>query len=174
MKRLILVAPVLVALVVAGCGGSDDNGSNTTSTNASSTGTLDVGDTAVGKVLVGPNGHSLYLFEKDKGPESTCSGECAQVWEPFTTTGKPAAGAGVDAAKLTTSKRADGDLQVVYAGHPLYFYEADTKAGDINGQNLDQFGAEWYVLAPSGQKVEKTASSPDPSSSSDSGGGSTY
>jgi hypothetical protein len=25
-----------------------------------------------------------------------------------------------------------------------------------NGQGLDQFGAEWYVLAPSGNKIDKS------------------
>ncbi len=45
--------------------------------------------------------------------------------------------------------------QVTYNGHPLYTYAGDTKPGDTNGQNLDQFGAEWYVLSPAGDKVEK-------------------
>ena len=47
-----------------------------------------------------------------------------------------------------------GKQQVTYAGHPLYYYAADGKPGDTAGQALDQFGAEWYVLAPTGAKVE--------------------
>jgi predicted lipoprotein with Yx(FWY)xxD motif len=94
------------------------------------------------------------MFEKDKTPKSTCNGACAAVWTPFTTAGNPKAAAGVDPAKLTTSKRSDGKQQVVYAGQPLYYYVPDTKAGDTTGQNLDQFGAEWYVLSPAGQKVD--------------------
>ena len=45
-------------------------------------------------------------------------------------------------------------MQVTYAGHPLYTYAGDAKPGDVQGQGLDQFGAEWYVLAPSGQKID--------------------
>ena len=44
---------------------------------------------------------------------------------------------------------------MTYAGHPLYTYAADAKPGDVKGQNLDQFGAEWYVLAPSGQQYRQ-------------------
>jgi predicted lipoprotein with Yx(FWY)xxD motif len=131
-----------------------------------------VGSTGLGKILVGTNSGTLYLFEKDKGPTSTCSGACASNWPPFTSAGKPKAGAGVDAAKLTTSKRSDGKLQVVYAGHPLYFFSGDTKAGDTSGQNMHAFGADWYVVDAAGQKVEKTSSSSSKSSSSSSSGSS--
>ena len=54
---------------------------------------------------------------------------------------------------LSTSKRSDGTTQVTYNGHPLYV--ADKKAGDANGENVDGFGAEWYVLLPSGKKIER-------------------
>jgi predicted lipoprotein with Yx(FWY)xxD motif len=45
-------------------------------------------------------------------------------------------------------------MQATYRGHPLYLYEGDSAAGQTNGQGLDQFGAEWYVLAPTGKKIE--------------------
>jgi hypothetical protein len=44
--------------------------------------------------------------------------------------------------------------EVTYAGHPLYTYAGDAKPGQARGQGLDQFGAEWYVLAPSGHKID--------------------
>ena len=47
-------------------------------------------------------------------------------------------------------------MQVTYHGHPLYRYAGDSRAGDTNGQGLDQFGAEWYVLAPKGSKIDKS------------------
>jgi predicted lipoprotein with Yx(FWY)xxD motif len=159
-------AAAIAAVVVAGCGGGGTSygGSSSTSSGskpaAATTATLATGSTGLGKILVGTNGRSLYMFVKDKTPMSTCNGGCASVWMPFTTTGKPKAGAGVDAAKLTTSKRADGKQQVVYAGDPLYFYVSDTKAGDTKGQNLDQFGGEWYVVSPTGKKVEASSSKP--------------
>src|SRR4051794_34856941 len=53
-----------------------------------------------GKILVGSNGHTLYLFEKDQGTTSACVGACAQVWPALTATGTPAVGPGVTASKV--------------------------------------------------------------------------
>jgi hypothetical protein len=63
----------------------------------------------------------------------------------------PKAGRGARAALLGTTKRKDGSQQVTYRGHPLYYFVKDTQAG----QGIDGFGAEWYVLAASGIKIEK-------------------
>jgi hypothetical protein len=58
-------------------------------------------------------------------------------------------------------------MQVTYAGHPLYYYVGDTKAGLTTGQALNQFGALWYVLNPSGSSITtKPAASAAPTSSS--------
>jgi predicted lipoprotein with Yx(FWY)xxD motif len=108
----------------------------------------------VGKALVDGQGRTLYVFEADKGTSSTCNAACASVWPPATTAGRPTAGPGVDAAKLGTTKRGDGALEVTYDGHPLYRYAPDAKPGDAAGQGLNQFGAPWYVLAASGKKID--------------------
>jgi predicted lipoprotein with Yx(FWY)xxD motif len=156
------LAVASVALVIAGCGGGSSNSSaHASSSTGMPTGaatTVALGKTDQGKVLVGTGGRTLYLFEKDKGPMSNCNGACAAAWPPFTTGGKPKAGSGVDVAKVSTTKRADGKQQVVYAGHPLYYYAGDSKTGDTNGQDLNQFGASWYVVSSAGQKVENKGS----------------
>jgi predicted lipoprotein with Yx(FWY)xxD motif len=175
MKRLLLAMPAFLVLVVAGCGGggSYGGGSSSSSSTKPASGpaaTLALGSTGLGKILTGASGRTLYLFEKDKSAVSTCNGGCASVWTPLTTTGKPNAGAGVDSAKLTTSKRSDGKQQVVYGGHPLYYFTSDTKSGDTKGQNINEFGADWYAVSAAGQKVEKKRSS----SGSSSGGGYHY
>jgi hypothetical protein len=54
---------------------------------------------------------------------------------------------------LGTTKRSDGTTEVTYNGHPLYYYAGGQQPGDTSGQNLDQFGAEWYVLSPAGKKI---------------------
>jgi predicted lipoprotein with Yx(FWY)xxD motif len=168
MKRsvaLIVVGAGAVALFAAGCGGGSNGYSSSSKTStqtsapvASNSATLALGSTSLGKVLLGANGRTLYLFEKDTGGKSSCTGSCAADWPPFTTTGKPSAGAGVNAT-LSVTKRPDGKSQVVYAGHPLYYYSADPKAGDTNGQGLDAFGAKWYVLSAGGSKVATSGSS---------------
>jgi ribosomal protein L31 len=48
----------------------------------------------------------------------------------------------------------DGKTEVTYKDHPFYYFQGDTKAGDTTGQELDQFGAEWYVLSTTGNKIE--------------------
>ena len=99
-------------------------------------------------------GWASYLFEKDKGTASTCYGSCASAWPPLTTSAAPKAGTDVKASALGTTKRKDGTSEVTYNGHPLYYYVGDGSPGSTTGQGLDQFGAEWYVLAPSGNKID--------------------
>ncbi|WP_028060282.1 COG4315 family predicted lipoprotein [Candidatus Solirubrobacter pratensis] len=145
MRRLIVAAVVAAGLVVAGAG---------TSVAAGSTATVKTRHGQLGTFLVGPNGRTLYLFEKDKTKKSTCSGACAKAWPPLLTTGKPKASGSAKASLLGTTKRSDGTTQVTYKGHPLYYFIQDTKAGQTKGQGIDGFGAEWYVLSPSGKKIE--------------------
>src|ERR1700744_5132894 len=109
--------------------------------------------TGLGNVLVDAQGRTLYLFEKDKGMTSACSGACASIWPPLKAT-KVVAGTGLSAAHLSGAKQPGGGGDVTYAGHPLYTYVGDTKPGETKGQGLNQFGAEWYVLSPSGTKID--------------------
>jgi predicted lipoprotein with Yx(FWY)xxD motif len=108
-----------------------------------------------GQYLVDGTGKSLYLFVVDTAGKSMCSGPCAQAWPPLTTSGQPAAGDGVTASKLTTITRSDGSTQVVYAGHPLYYFAGDTSAGATNGQGINNFGGLWWLLSPAGTAIQK-------------------
>jgi predicted lipoprotein with Yx(FWY)xxD motif len=170
MKRKITVfiaagALLAIAAIAAGCGSS--KGSSTYSSgsygysgmasvpNATAGGAkVGIANSPLGRIVVDGKGSTLYLFEKDKGSASTCYGACASVWPPATSKGKPAAGNGVLASKLGTTTRKDGKVELTYNGHPLYRYAGDAKRGDTKGQGLNQFGADWYVLAPSGNKID--------------------
>jgi predicted lipoprotein with Yx(FWY)xxD motif len=44
---------------------------------------------------------------------------------------------------------------VTYKHHPLYTFAKDTKKGQTNGEELHAFGAEWFVVSPAGNKIEK-------------------
>jgi predicted lipoprotein with Yx(FWY)xxD motif len=138
-----------------GYGGYGGRSKTTPGTQSGSSAAIATRKLAVGTALVGAGGRTLYLFEKDKGAASTCSGACAQAWPPLTASSMPKAGAGVDASKLTLIKRSDGTRQVAYAGHPLYYFVKDKKAGQDAGQDVTAFGAGWYVVAPSGQKIDE-------------------
>ncbi|MDN3352226.1 hypothetical protein [Actinomadura sp. DC4] len=113
-------------------------------------------DTSVGKIVVDGQDMTLYVFGKDKGGKPTCTGECATAWPPLLTTDKVTPGAGVNAAWVGMVDRADGTKQATYHGWPLYHYAKDTKAGDMNGQGVEEFGAKWHVIdATKGDKIEK-------------------
>lgn len=152
----------LVALAVAGCGGG---GSATASTQPATTAagqSATVGaasNGALGKILVDSQGRTLYLFQADLGTKSACTGACATAWPPLRATGKPVAGSGISAAKLTTAPRSDGNPQVVYNGHPLYRFESDQKPGDASGQGVSAFGAKWFVVSPAGATITATNTS---------------
>lgn len=160
---------LIAALAIAGCGGSDDGtggayGGNgiTENTTAKSPPGADSGAavltvasaTGVGPVVVDARGFTVYDFHGDEGTTSSCYGACAQVWPPVLTEGDPQVGEGASAAKLGTTKRKDGTVQVTYAGHPLYTYAADKKPGEAKGNDVDSFGAEWYALKGNGEEAE--------------------
>jgi predicted lipoprotein with Yx(FWY)xxD motif len=110
----------------------------------------------LGQILVDTNGRTLYLFEADKTTSSSCYGSCASVWPPLTASGTLTAGQGVNQSLLSTTTRKDGSMEVVYNGHPLYYFVSDKQAGDTTGQALSSFGADWYVLSAAGTKIDKS------------------
>jgi predicted lipoprotein with Yx(FWY)xxD motif len=80
--------------------------------------------------------------------------------------GKPRATGAVKSSLIGTTKRADGRMQVTYNRHPLYTFVKDTRKGQTNGEGVNAFGANWYMLSPAGSKIDN-----DDSPSSSSGGG---
>ena len=185
MKKTIVLGSAVAALIVlAGCGSSNSSSSSSASTAAAaatstSAATTPAATTAAssssgGAVIVtkhsklgtilatGPKKLTVYLFEGDKGGQSACTGACAQAWPPVTSTAAAQAGGAAVAADLGTITRSDGTTQVTYHGHPLYIFVKDKDDGDAYGQGVKAFGADWYVLSPSGSKID----------SGDSGGGS--
>jgi predicted lipoprotein with Yx(FWY)xxD motif len=116
---------------------------------------ITVGHTSLGSIITDGQGQTVYLFEKDTGTTSTCYGACAAAWPPVTTTaGQSGVSGGANQTLLGTTMRTDGTTQLTYAGHPLYRFAGDHKPGDTIGQGLKAFGAGWYVLAPTGQKID--------------------
>jgi predicted lipoprotein with Yx(FWY)xxD motif len=110
---------------------------------------------SLGRYLVDGRGRSLYLFEKDRHGRSSCYGSCAAVWPPLMASGHVARGAGVSAAKLGTVARRGGGREVTYAGHPLYYYAGDSRPGQTAGEGLNQFGAPWDIVSPSGKGIDR-------------------
>jgi len=144
----------LSALSIAACGGGGASASVAPPKSADGhAATLGTANTGLGKILVDSHGRTLYLFGKDSGTTSLCTGACAQAWPPLKMTGKPTVGTGTNAAMVGTTTRSHGGAQVTYNGHPLYRYQGDQKPGDTNGQGLTAFGGRWSVISPAGQAV---------------------
>src|SRR4051794_18593446 len=109
-RRLAFTAAPLtltgIALIAAGCGGgTGGSGYASATTPASGTApahaaTLAVRHTALGNVIVDGQGRTLYVFEKDRGGASTCSGACASIWPPVAAGAKTVARGGLAAAEL--------------------------------------------------------------------------
>jgi len=164
MTRLLtLFASAL--LVLAACGSDTSSGSSygaTSTTTAAGSTTTAAGATSgtgatvsvaaggpLGDHLVGPNGHTLYLFEKDQGTETACTGGCVPNWPPLVAVGAPTAGPGVDASALSTAAGIDPN-QVTYHGHLLYYFAGDQAPGDANGTSVPS----WYAVHPDGSAIE--------------------
>ena len=114
-----------------------------------------------GTVLTGPNGLTLYTHTGDSATSSTCTGGCATAWPPLATSGQPTAGAGVT-GKLGTLTRADGTTQVTYNGLPLYYWQGDTKPGDVTGNAVDGFAVA-TVSGAADQAPKASTAAPDAS-----------
>jgi predicted lipoprotein with Yx(FWY)xxD motif len=108
-----------------------------------------------GRYLVDPEGRSLYLFEADTRGQgnrqavSACYEACAEVWPPLIVETAFEAGAN----PVGTTVRNDGRIQVTYNGWPLYYYVRDQRPGQTTGHDIEDFGAEWYLLTPEGERV---------------------
>jgi predicted lipoprotein with Yx(FWY)xxD motif len=112
-----------------------------------------IANTPLGRILVDSRGITLYDFVPDKGTTSVCYGACAALWPPLITHGKPVAGPGVKGSLLGTTRRSDGELEVTYAGHPLYYFVTDRHSGQTTGQGVIQFGGPWWVLSAAGKEI---------------------
>ena len=159
-KRLLLLSPAGLGIVAAACGyggsastgyggGSGGNAGSPTSAPAASS--VTTATSKLGKILTDAQGRTLYLFTKDSTGSSSCTGTCLSVWPAFDSSGAAQAGGGVSPTLLGAAS--GSAAQVTYNGHPLYYYVGDTKAGDTNGQDLNQFGGSWYVVSPAGAQV---------------------
>ena len=154
-----LVAIAAAAALFAGCATPGAGTSGPPASVAAAGLTLSVAnDAELGAYVTGANGLALYVFLTDSDGTSACAGDCAGTWPPLVVAAATdvAAGSGVTGA-LGTITRDDGTTQVTLGGAPLYYFAADTAAGDTKGQGI---GEVWYLASPSGTPVRQDAASP--------------
>jgi predicted lipoprotein with Yx(FWY)xxD motif len=106
--------------------------------------TLEAQESDIGTHVVDGEGHTLYLSVTDGENESTCTGDCAQLWQPVLVDGEPDAGEGVQEDLIGTFEREDdAGTQVTYDGMPLYRFVADQEPGDTRGHELAD---TWFAV----------------------------
>jgi len=108
------------------------------------------------KIVVTKTGRTLYHLTTEKGKKFTCTGSCATIWPPLAIPkgSKPVAGPGINKSKLGTIKRPDGRIQVTYYGLTLYRYSGDSKAGQTNGEGIQNI---WYAIGANGNLVKQAS-----------------
>ena len=194
-RKIFTVAGAIgLSLAAAACGSSSSTSASSTSTSAPAAQTsapaaqtsapaaaassavpsaapaavLKIDQTSLGSVLTTAQGFTVYWFAKDTATNSACSGACAAAWPPVI--GMPQAASGFNlTGKLGEIKRADGSMQATYDGHPLYLFAGDSKAGQVNGNAVNGFGALWYAIKIG---TSTTASTTGSGNSGSSGSGS--
>jgi predicted lipoprotein with Yx(FWY)xxD motif len=154
MRRVPALILVFLGFFIAAC--SSD--SNTTTSSASATTTSSASgpaaasatvnvttDAKYGQILVDSQGRTVYIFDKDMGTTSACTGGCASNWPAVVAAGTPQGGSGVNSSMLGT---AQGQVagQVTYNGHLLYRYAPDTGPGDVKGAAIPG----WHPVTPAG------------------------
>ncbi len=92
-------------------------------------------------MLVGPNGMTLYTFDKDTAGsgKSVCNGPCAKNWPPL----MAGANSPMASGDYSVITRDDGGKQWALKGKPLYYWIKDTKPGDKTG---DGFNGVWRIV----------------------------
>jgi predicted lipoprotein with Yx(FWY)xxD motif len=160
------------AVVLAACGSNSTPPTSSSTTNppaSAASVAIKTLSTSKGTVLVTAGGLTLYWFANDKPSQSNCNGSCASYWKPLLGTAASAAGTSLPHG-FGTVKRADGQMQITYDGHPLYTYTGDAASGQINGNGIDASGGMWWAITRTGSELgASTASSTSGSGSSSSG-----
>lgn len=156
---------LLLAMLVAACGGSTgSNGGSTptpaattpapvattpapaattpaTSSNLVTTATATVQGKSV-TILTDAKGDTLYYFTPDTATASACTGGCAGAWPPLLMTGSGTPTASTTLPGALTAVSAGNGNQVEYNGHLLYTYSGDTAPGQTTGEG--KLG-KWFV-----------------------------
>jgi predicted lipoprotein with Yx(FWY)xxD motif len=95
-----------------------------------------------GGMLTGPNGMTLYTYDRDVPDtgKSSCNGQCAVNWPPLM-----AADSAKGSGDYSVVTRDDGKKQWAMKGQPLYYWIKDTKAGDKTGDGVQNV---WHIIKP--------------------------
>lgn len=160
--HILFASMVVLAVVLAGCGGAATSSPSARATTAPPATSLPAATATNGPpvvlvhtksamvagsahtLLANVQGKTLYYFTADSATQIACSGSCAQLWPPLLVpSGTPASSPALP-GQLTVVSGANGP-QVAYNGHPLYTFSKDQDAGDVYGQGV---AGKWFAATP--------------------------
>jgi predicted lipoprotein with Yx(FWY)xxD motif len=122
-----------------------------------SVGTLVVGGEGTDRYLTDNAGRAVYVLDGDD-TGTRCVDDCLRAW-PAVGGAAPVSGVPeVNGALIGTTTRADGTVQVTYAGHPLYYFADDTEVGVTHGRDVSDKWGRWYLLQPTGEVLSAALS----------------
>lgn len=103
--------------------------------------------------LVNEDGMSLYMNSAAPVGESSCYGDCLEIFFPALvrindtiTLAKD-----LEEEKLGYIKRDDDGQQLAYNKYALFFFRNDTQPGDIKGQG---YNSTWFLLDDKGVPIK--------------------
>jgi predicted lipoprotein with Yx(FWY)xxD motif len=166
--RIWIAAAAATVLAAAGCSSSGSNSGSGGGSSQPAGGSNAVTITVTHDRLTAPNGKTLYYNTVDTASSIKCVDECTKEWPPLL--GTPKAGSGIDDEDLSTAKRPDGSIQVLFYGHPLYEFDEDSP-GDAKGQGVADEGGHWVVANPQQAAKAGSATPSEDNMHSSSGGG---
>ena len=143
---ILLLLVVISTLFIAGCTQQLPVQQTPQPTAVKPVDTVKTASSPLGTILVDSQGKTLYYFANDvpASGASSCNGQCAVVWPVFSSDTIKVSSP-LDLADFGTITRTDGTKQTTYHGWPLYYYQADTKPGDVKGENVLDV---WFVIKP--------------------------
>jgi predicted lipoprotein with Yx(FWY)xxD motif len=134
---------------------------------AGSKATVGTSSTSLGTVLTSSTGRTLYMLSGSTTTKLLCtSSACLTNWPPVWSATKPTTSGSAKSSLVNWFTRS-GKWQVTYAGHPLYTFAGDTKAGQVTGEGIKDGSSTWWAVSPSGAAMPAKSTN-----SSSSGGGS--
>lgn len=94
-------------------------------------------------ILTTTKNRTLYSLSAETNGRFVCTASCVSIWHPLLV---PAGVKPKGPVRLGTIERPDGKTQVTYKGRPLYSFSGDSKAGDVNGEGIEDVGT-WHAAS---------------------------
>jgi predicted lipoprotein with Yx(FWY)xxD motif len=164
---LAVLAVGAAALVLAACGGGNDNGDATATNAGASSGIVSMQNVDGTGVLVDSEGKTLYTAEVEKAG-IRCTDGCTSFWEPLAASASQSKTASADLnLDFGVVKRPDGDRQLTFKGLPLYSFTQEG-SGSLDGDGfVDDFQGthfEWAAATTGARSAPSNSDAPSNSS----------